>query len=170
MLIGTEAASAHSTLQLSAIPGQPGPRERLAKITVATTFPSRPPSGAKYRRPRHPIAEPAGTQATSTATNSQPPSKKQLSYSRKLLCNSATGSNASILPPSQWQRSTWESLRQIDSQSPGLPRSSARPTKSETLRVERSQTTGLNTWRPVSRPESYKKKPARRNGRNSWPT
>ncbi len=36
--------------------------------------------------------------------------------------------------------------------------------------AERSQTNGLNTCRPVPRPASSQKKPAKRNGRYSWPT
>ncbi len=89
--------------------------------------------------------EPAGTQATSTGTHSPLPSKKQKSYSRQLLCHSATNSIASTLHSSQRQSSMWESLRQVGTSSPCLPRSSVRQSKSETLCVERLRLTGPKT-------------------------
>ncbi len=49
----------------------------VVKTSILTTSPSRPPSGAKYWRPRRPIAEPAETQAMPTGTHSRPPSNKQ---------------------------------------------------------------------------------------------
>ncbi len=61
-------------------------------------------------------------------------------------------------------------FKQVYTLSPGLPRSFERQSKSETLCGERSQTTGLNTWKPVPRPASRQKKLSRRNGRNSWLT
>ncbi len=62
--------------------------------------------------------------------------------------HSAIASIASTLSFSQRQSSMWESLWQVDTPSPGPPRSFKRQSKNETLCVERSQTTGLNTWRP----------------------
>ncbi len=46
----------------------------------------------------------------------------------------------------------WKSLRQLDTPSPGPPWSFDTQSKSKTLFVEQSQTTGLNTWRPVRDP------------------
>ncbi len=57
------------------------------------------------------------------------------------------------------QSSMWESLRQVDTPSPVLPRSFERQSKSETLCDERSQTTGLNIWRPVPRPQALSRIP-----------
>ncbi len=42
---------------------------------------------------------------------------------------------------------------------PGLPRSSALHSKSETHSVKQSQIAGRNTWRPVPRPANCQKKP-----------
>ncbi len=62
--------------------------------------PSRSPSGAKYRWPRRPNAEPAEHKKVD-GTHSPLPPKKQSSYSRQPLCHSAIGAIASILLLSQ---------------------------------------------------------------------
>ncbi len=51
-----------------------------------------------------------------------------------------------------------ESLRQVDTPSPGPPRSYKRQSKNETLCDERSQTTGLKTWTRKLSEESRQKK------------